>query len=228
MEKSWTDEKPKTKSDETRARILDAAMDLFRRQGFEETTMREIAVEAGVSTGAAYYYFDSKDAIVLAFYDQAQQEMEPLLETAMTASKDLKERMRGLLDVKLRYFEPNRRLLGALAAHADPQHPLSPFSSQTRAIRERDVQSFQSALEGSSIRIPRDFEEHLPRILWMYQMGLILFWIYDRSASQKRTRALVENSLAIVVRLIKLADLPLMRPVRRIVIDLVRTLTEEP
>ena len=56
-----------SKSEETRARILDAAMDLFRRQGFDETTMREIAAEGGVATGAAYYYFDSKDAIALAF-----------------------------------------------------------------------------------------------------------------------------------------------------------------
>ena len=136
MEKSSIEAMPKTKSDETRARILGAAMDLFRRRGFEETTMREIAGEAGVATGAAYYYFDSKDAIVLAFYDQAQQELEPMLESAMTGSKDLKGRLRGLLEVKLRYFEPNRRLLGALAAHADPQHPLSPFSPQTREVRE--------------------------------------------------------------------------------------------
>ncbi|MGA2132850.1 MAG: helix-turn-helix domain-containing protein, partial [Bryobacteraceae bacterium] len=41
------------RSAETRARIMEAAMELFRRQGFEATTMREIAVEAGVATGAA-------------------------------------------------------------------------------------------------------------------------------------------------------------------------------
>src|SRR5271165_7154252 len=99
LEKSSTDEKPKTKSDETRARILGAAMDLFRRRGFEETTMREIAAEAGVATGAAYYYFDSKDAIVLAFYDQATHELEPLLEEALTGSKDLRERLRVLLEI---------------------------------------------------------------------------------------------------------------------------------
>ena len=75
--------KPTTKSDETRARILAAAIDLFRRRGFDATTMREIAAEAEMATGAAYYYFDSKDAIVLAFYDQAMREMEPLLEQAL-------------------------------------------------------------------------------------------------------------------------------------------------
>src|SRR5947199_3977070 len=129
--------KPKTKSEETRARILDAAMNLFRRQGFEEATMREIAAEAGVATGAAYYYFDSKDAIVLAFYDRAQREMEPLVEQALAAARDFEEKLRVLIAVKLDYFAPDRGLLAALAGHTDPEHPLSPFSSQTSAIRER-------------------------------------------------------------------------------------------
>jgi len=214
------------KSAETRARILDAAMELFRRQGFEETTMREIAAEAGVATGAAYYYFDSKDAIALAFYDQSQQELQPLIERAIEGGKSLKERLGALLEAKIEYFEPNRRLLGALAAHADPDHPLSPFSAQTSEIRERDVASFARALEASGIRVTRDLEPHLPRILWMYQMGLILFWIYDHSPAQERTRTLIRKSAAIVERLVKLAVSPLMRPVRRMVVDLMHTVTE--
>jgi AcrR family transcriptional regulator len=215
------------KSAETRARILDAAMELFRRQGFEETTMREIAAEAGVATGAAYYYFDSKDAIVLAFYGQSQEELAPLVEEALAGGKNLKDRIGALLEVKLKYFEPNRRLLGALAAHADPEHALSPFSSQTRDIRERDVQSFARALESSRVHVAADLQPHLPRILWMYQMGLILFWIYDRSAAQARTRMLMEKSVGIVVRLVKLAGYPFMRPVRRMVVDLMNTVMGE-
>jgi AcrR family transcriptional regulator len=215
------------KSAETRARILDAAMELFRRQGFEETTMRQIAKEAGVATGAAYYYFDSKDAIALAFYEQSQQELEPLIEQALASGKHLKERLGALLEAKLKYFEPNRRLLGALAAHADPEHALSPFSARTREIRERDVASFARALEASGIRVPGDLEPHLPRILWMYQMGLILFWIYDRSPAQGRTRTLIRKSVVIVDGLVKLAAFPLMRPVRRMVVDLMRAVTEE-
>jgi AcrR family transcriptional regulator len=218
--------KPKTKSDETRARILDAAIELFRRKGFEETTMREIAGEAGVATGAAYYYFDSKDAIVMAFYDRSQAAMLPLLEAALASGKDLKSRLGALLDVKFQQFEPDRSLLGALSAHADPQHPLSPFSEQTREIRENDIQFFDRALAGSRVRITPDLQPLLPRILWMYQMGLILFWIYDRSAGQKQTRALVEKSLPIVVRLIQAAGFPLLRPVRRMVVDLVETVME--
>lgn len=223
---------PKTsarpKGEATRAQILSAALDLFRDQGFAAATMREIAARAGVATGAAYYYFDSKDAIVLAFYDQAQKDMFPLLEQALGGSKDLKERLFRLIQVKLAYFGPSRALLGALAGHADPEHPLSPFSEQTRAIREADMSFFEKALEGSRVHVAEDLKAYLPRLLWLYQMGLILFWIYDRSADQRRTQALIEKSLTIVVRLVKLSGLPLMQPVRRMVRDLIDTVTDGP
>ena len=214
------------KSDETRARILAAALDLFRSQGFEATTMRQVAAAAGMAIGATYYYFDSKDAIVLAFYHQAQQDMEPLLDGALAETKDLKERLRRLLDVKLAYFAPSRDLLGALSAHANPAHPLSPFSAQTQDIRDEDVRFFDRALSESRTAIADDLKPYLPRLLWMYQMGLILFWTFDRSPGQRKTLALIDQSLQIVVRLIKLSGLPLMRPLRRIVVDLAATVME--
>jgi len=218
--------KTKAKSDETRARILEAAIGLFQRRGFAAATMREIAAEAGMATGAAYYYFDSKDAIVLAFYEHAAQEMEPLLEEALSGKKNLEERVRAMLEVKLHYFEPNRALLGALAGHTDPRNPLSPFSSETRDIRERDMQFFARALADSNVKAPADLADLLPAMLWMYQMGLILFWIYDRSEDQKLTRSLVDQSAGVVTGLIKLSSLPLMRPVRKRVVRLVETIRE--
>ena len=65
------------KSEATRARILEAALCVFRERGFNAATMREIAAAAGMAVGAAYYYFDSKDAMVMAFYEQSQEEMAP-------------------------------------------------------------------------------------------------------------------------------------------------------
>ena len=218
--------KTKVKSEATRIRIMDAALKLFRERGFEATTVREIAESAGVATGAAYYYFDSKDAIVLAFYDLAQKDMADRLEGVLDASRDLGERLRGILQVKLDYFEPSRRLLGALSAHTNPSHPLSPFSAETREIRENDIRFFARALDGSRVRVPDDLHAYLPRLLWMYQMGIILFWINDGSPNQKKTQALMVKSLEVVVRLIKLTSLPLTKPLRRMIIDLVDTVTE--
>jgi AcrR family transcriptional regulator len=62
------------KAEETRNRILDAALRLFRERGFEQTTMRDVAAEAGVATGAAYYYYRSKQELVLAFYLRTDEE----------------------------------------------------------------------------------------------------------------------------------------------------------
>jgi AcrR family transcriptional regulator len=211
-----------SKSEETRQRILAAALDLFRQRGFDQTTMREIAAAAGVATGAAYYYFDSKDAMVMAFYELAQREMAPHIEAALAESKRAEVRIRALIEIKTRYFSSSRELLGALLRHAAaPTHPLSPFSSQTRTIREADIQAFAAALEGSDIRVPKDLAPHLPRLLWLFQMALIFFWITDASAGQERTARLTERSVHLVINLLRLAALPLMRPLRRTVLELV-------
>ena len=62
------------KGEDTSRRVFDTALRLFRDRGFEGTTMRDIADEAGLSLGAAYHYFVSKDAIVHAYYDRVQDE----------------------------------------------------------------------------------------------------------------------------------------------------------
>ena len=68
--------------------------------------------------------------------------------------------------------------------------------------------------------MPDDLKTHLPRLLWLYQMGLLLFWVYDRSPAQKRTMQLFEKSLSIVVNLIRISTFTLLRPVRRLATDL--------
>ena len=64
---------PTPKAEETRRRILAAALDLFQERGFAETTMRDIARNAGVATGAAYYYFPSKEHLFLAVLQQHEK-----------------------------------------------------------------------------------------------------------------------------------------------------------
>ena len=213
------------KAEGTRARILETALNLFRERGFDQTAMRDIAVAAGVATGAAYYYFESKEALVMTFYQEANISMHDRIEVALAKKTDLKSRLRAVIEVKFDYFAPNRKFLGALLRHAaDPEHPLSPFSKETREIRERDMLHFSEALDGSNLRLPDDLRPHLPRLLWLSQMGLILFWIYDRSENQARTERLVDKSLGIIASLLKLSKSPFLRPVRRTAIELLDAL----
>src|SRR6202023_1244692 len=96
------------KAEATSARILDVGMDLFRRRGFEQTTMRGIAAEAGVSLGSAYYYFESKEDLVMAFYEQAIEAMAPRMEAALSGTTSFEERIGAIMAVKFEYFQPNR------------------------------------------------------------------------------------------------------------------------
>src|SRR5690348_2514401 len=88
-------------SEETRQRILDTALVLFRERGFEETTLREIAKAAGLSLGAAYYYFHSKEALVAAYYDYVQQQHRDRARDAFARAKGLKERLLAAYHTKI-------------------------------------------------------------------------------------------------------------------------------
>jgi AcrR family transcriptional regulator len=203
------------KSEATRTRILDAALRIFRERGFQTATMREIAAEAGMALGAAYYYFDSKDAIVTAFYEQAQQQMEPEIERILDSRRTLESRLRGIIAYKFEYFAPNRALMTSLSAHIDPSQPLSPFSSYTADIRNRDIDFFARAVSDSGVHLPPSILPYLPRLLWLYQMGLMLYWVYDRSPRQATTALLFDKTLGMMLIMIKLASIPLLRPLYR-------------
>jgi AcrR family transcriptional regulator len=210
------------KSEETRERILNAALKLFHKHGFEAATMREIAEEAGVATGAAYYYFSSKDAIVLDFYRRSCTQMQPQIELALKDAAGMERRLCELIRVKLMHFAPHRGVLRALLKNgADPRHPLSPFSSETKEVRDIDVAWFRRILVDCGMRIPRDLERDLAGVLWFFQMGVIFFWVIDESPDQARSHRLLSLAAKSVTSLIRVSALPLMRPVRKAALELV-------
>ncbi|HEV3317555.1 MAG TPA: TetR family transcriptional regulator [Candidatus Angelobacter sp.] len=212
------------RAEDTRRKIYDSALQLFREQGFEQTTMRDIAQAADVALGAAYYYFSSKEAIVLAFYGEMQEGSHEAVLQAMQEHKKMKDRIRCVLQKRFELLGPNRKFCDALFRHApDSQDPLSPFSQETRAIREGSIEHLRLAVEGGDTKIPPDLQKRLPYLLWLYQMGLILFWVYDRSPGQQRTEKLLEKSLGLIVNLIRVSTLPLMKPLRKTVLELVET-----
>ncbi len=215
------------KSEATRARILAAALRVFRERGFPESTMREIGAAAGMAVGAAYYYFDSKDALVMAFYEDSQTQMIPALDRILTESRTLEQRLRGLIEQKFVVFGPNRPLMAALSAHIDPSHPLSPFGPHTAAIRDRDIGFFQRAIHDSGVHLPPSILPYLPRLLWLYQMGLMLYWVYDRSPRQAHTHMLFDKTLRMMLLMLKLASVPLLRPLYRPAGELLHTIYGE-
>lgn len=101
--------------EQRRKQILDAAITCFARKGFHETTMAEIAAEAGVSDTLAYRYFSGKDEIIDAAVKEwrsttivsadGAEDLRGLLETLVTQNIsrfDQPEAMRALMNVQFR------------------------------------------------------------------------------------------------------------------------------
>lgn len=203
-----------TKSTRTRALILEHALRLFQEQGFEKTTMRGIAEACDLSLGAAYYHFPSKEALVLAFYEQGAAEARRHALGVLGESKDFITRLDAILRFRLDQLSPYRNLVGVLARQAaDMASPLSPFSPATRAMRDDAIALFTEAMDGSNLKVAKALAPHLPKLLWMMQLGIVLYWANDRSTAQHRTGALLDQSLKMLRSLLRVTTLPLMGPV---------------
>ena len=200
----------KSLGEKTRALILEKALEMFRKEGFEAATIRDIAKSAKVATGAAYYYFPSKEAIVAAYYDHVQVRHEGKVRELILGTTDLRERLGIAIHSKLDILKEDRKFLGALFRYAgEPDHPLSVFGKGTKGQRAHSIGIFSEAI--GDAEITGELRQLLPWALWMVHLGAILFFIYDRSAEQRRTHALVNGVLDLVTQFLKLTNAPVMR-----------------
>src|SRR6187401_425041 len=95
-----------------RDRLYAIATQLIAARGYEETTLRDIAKEAGVSVGLLYRYFPSKQAIVLALYDELSSDYARKA-AAMPQGK-WRDRFLFALNTSLDVLRPHRTALRAL------------------------------------------------------------------------------------------------------------------
>ena len=203
----------------TQARVYDAAMRLFRGSGFDETSMRDIAEAAGLSVGAAYHYFESKDAIVLAYYHQTQTAHEQRWRDTVAAGASVTDRVEAALVTKVDVVQGDRRVLGALLRYAGSSgHRLSFFGPRTRGLQEESVALFREALDG--LRLPADLRAAAPRLLWALHMGVLLYLVHDGSAGAERTRSLARGAAPLFVKGLRLLASPFAGSFRRRVIAL--------
>ena len=89
---------PASNAAETRQRIIATAAELFAVNGYGVTTNKDVAAQAGMSTGALYYYFDSKLAMYLAVYEELAARVNDRLTGAMAAESTFAGKLRAVLD----------------------------------------------------------------------------------------------------------------------------------
>ncbi len=204
-------------------KLLNAGLDLFTKQGFQNTTMRQIAKTAKMSLGASYYYFESKEAFVLEHYRELHRRHVEALGGFLDRETSFEKRLREVLHSKIQTAIPTKDMSRALyKTAADIRSELSPFSEMTRDIRDESRALFRTLVLGSRDKFHPEIKELLPDYLWLLQMGMILFWLHDESEDSKKTHELVESAVSFVVILNQKIQSPLALPIRKQLIQVLK------
>jgi len=190
--------------------------------------MRAVAKEAGVAVGNAYYYFESKEHLIQEFYRRTQIEHQAAAAIALGTETDFAARLRAVLHAGIDVLGPSHPFAATFfKTAAEPTSPLSPFSAQSSESRSEAIGLFADVLAGSRAKVDPELRPDLPELLWLAYLGVILYWVHDRSPGQAKTRQLIDGAVPLVDRLVALSRLRVLRPVTAQVMQLIKTLRHE-
>jgi AcrR family transcriptional regulator len=185
---------------------------MIARRGYEATTMREIAGEAGVSVGLLYRYFPSKQAVIVALYDQLSTEYAR--RAAAMRSGTWRTRFLFALETSLEVLKPHRVALRALipVLVGDPDDGV--FAEGTAFSRVRVQRIFEDSVASASDAPKAPVAGALGRLLYLVHLAVLLWWLLDKTPKQHATDALVALTRQVLPSAALTLRLP---PIRRFV-----------
>ena len=131
-----------TRRGDTRARIQQVALELFAEQGYERTSLREIAERLGVTKAALYYHFKSKEDIVRSFTEDYFSQLDALIEWGREqppsdkTSGELLDRYIGIVMESGEVFRFLERNQATIHGTEDGKHRFTQFRPRLRALIE--------------------------------------------------------------------------------------------
>ncbi|MCW3492267.1 TetR/AcrR family transcriptional regulator [Microbacterium sp. SSM24] len=202
-----------TKGERTRERIRTAALRSFRENGYDATTIRKIAGELGMSVGATNYHFPSKNQLIQELYLDVQEAHRVAAEPLLDDQSRLIDRLRIVYSTGLDQLTPYHSHAGEfLAAAVSPRSPINPLSTDSAEALAIVEGLFTRAVDDAAASgLPDDIRSLLPRALVLTHLLLALFWVYDSSEGQQRTRRLLDRGLKLLATVLPMARLPILR-----------------
>lgn len=197
---------PTPQGEAARRRLFRIAIQLIARRGYEATTLRDIALKAGVSVGLLYRYFPNKRAVVFALYDELSNDYAARASTM--APGVWSERFGFALRTSLAVLGPHREVLAGLVSVLVGDREQGLFAQRTAFSRARVQAVFIAAVSGAWNAPERPFAEALGRLLYLLHLVILLWWLLDASPQQRATTRL----LGLLERAMPLASAALRLP----------------
>ena len=157
-----------------RRRLLDAAAKLFSSFGYTDTSMRDIAREAGILSGSVYYHFESKEELLLAVHEQGVSNIMEGVDKALAgAGADPWARLEaacvGHLEALL--------VGGDYAQVVTPEFPRRiPDSVRTRMIAQRNAYEAKFRELIDALPLPAGIDKGIFRLGLMGSLNWTLTW----------------------------------------------------
>jgi AcrR family transcriptional regulator len=189
--------------------LYKTAIRLIGDRGYEATTLRDVATRAGVSAGLLYRYFPSKRSVVLALYDELSDAFAK--EAAGMPAGKWRDRFLYALETSLRTLGPHRVTLRALVPVMVGDVDEGVFAQSTAFSRKRVQAIFRAAVVDASDAPTSKLAEALGRLLYLIHLGVILWWLLDKSPGQRATRGL----LSLWRKMLPSATLAMRLPIMR-------------
>jgi AcrR family transcriptional regulator len=142
-----------------RQAILDAAREVFREMGFEAATVRDIIRRTGLSVGAFYNYYRSKEEVVAALADDGAGRFRPILHAAYLQAADFESYLRGAIEAYFAFIVAEDHAWGAPGAKSLEPEPPSPRNTpEMLAVREEVRTALTEVMErGLAPRVDVDY-----------------------------------------------------------------------
>ncbi len=183
----------------TRERILSAARKLFCSNGFQQTTTRDLAVEASIAAGTLFNYFPSKEHLALELVDSALDAAREEMAKSPIDAESLEEALFAHAATTIRHLRPHRTYVGAIV-----ESTLSPFATPSAdgtadGLRVRHLETVHAIIEqhgAASIPEPSAVTMHL---YWTMYLGVLAYWTKDASPHQEDALVLLDQALRLFV-----------------------------
>jgi TetR/AcrR family acrAB operon transcriptional repressor len=181
----------KEEAEKTRQDLLDAALALFSRKGYESTRLEDIAQSAGVTRGAIYHHFGGKEELFIALLDDASAISNKAIQQAIVEGGSLIEILSRILVYTFNLIEDDTRFRQVMAltlAATNVDELARRKYSEAKELVGSIGEALARGIESGELRPDLD-PNNAARALLAYQNGLALLWFYNRDTFSVKDNA---------------------------------------